>query len=306
MSIPDFQSFMLPLLRFAEDNDEHATREAAESLAQVFQLSDADKEELLPSGQNTIFGNRVYWGITHLKHAKLLESTRRGFFRITQRGIQVLQQNPSRIDHKFLKEFAEYRQFITPRRDKTTSEETAESIVETITSQTPEELLEGSYQSIRQELAQELLSQVKKASPIFFEALVVDQLVKMGYGGSRKDAGERIGKSGDGGIDGIIKEDRLGLDAIYIQAKRWDTVVGRPEIQKFAGALQGQKAKKGIFITTSYFSDEAHRFAEFIDSKIVLVDGRQLAQYMIDFNVGVSRVSIYEIKKIDTDYFNEV
>ncbi len=174
MSIPDFQSFMLPLLRFAEDNDEHATREAAESLAQVFQLSDADKEELLPSGQNTIFGNRVYWGITHLKHAKLLESTRRGFFRITQRGIQVLQQNPSRIDHKFLKEFAEYRQFITPRRDKTTSEETAESIVETITSQTPEELLEGSYQSIRQELAQELLSQVKKASPIFFEALVVD------------------------------------------------------------------------------------------------------------------------------------
>jgi restriction system protein len=306
MAIPDFQSLMLPLLKLAADNNEHATREATVRLAQEFLLSDDEKEILLPSGQQTVLGNRVSWAVSHLKHAGLLESTRKGFFRITHRGVQTLQQNPSRIDIKFLKQFAEYREFITPEKDKIPGVALPDGNIETITSQTPEELLEGSYQSIRQELAQELLSQVKKASPIFFEALVVDLLVKMGYGGSRKDAGERVGKSGDGGIDGIIKEDRLGLDAIYIQAKRWDAVVGGPEIRGFAGALMGQKAKKGIFITTSRFSDKAYSYVESIDSKIVLIDGKQLAQYMIDFNVGVSRVSTYEIKKIDTDYFNDV
>ena len=306
MAIPDFQSLMLPLLESSADNKEHATREAAARLAQVFQLSDDEKATMLPSGQQTVLGNRVAWAVSYLKHAGLLESPRRGFFRITQRGIQVLQQKPSRIDIKFLKQFGEYGESVASEKDKPTSEGPTNSILEAITSRTPEELFEESYINIRQDLAQELLSQAKKASPTFFEALVVDLLVKMGYGGSRKDAGERIGRSGDGGVDGIIKEDRLGLDAIYIQAKRWDSVVGRPEIQKFAGALMGQKAKRGVFITTSYFSDEAYNFVDSIESKIVLIDGKQLAQYMIDFNVGVTRVSVYEIKKIDTDYFNDV
>ncbi|HLX56438.1 MAG TPA: restriction endonuclease [Ktedonobacteraceae bacterium] len=305
MSIPDFQSLMLPLMQFAVDRNEHASREAADYLARSFQLTDEEKETLLPSGQQTVIGNRVYWALTHLRHAGLLESTRRGFFKINPRGVEVLQMNPSKIDLRFLSRYPEYLEF--RRSSKKDNNGTRENELEIISQRTPEELFEESYQSIRQELAQELLNQVKKASPAFFEKLVIDLLLKMGYGGSRKDAGERIGKSGDGGIDGIIKEDRLGLDAIYIQAKRWDEkTVGRPDIEQFVGALHGKKARKGVFITTSGFSDKAREFARSIDSRIVLIDGKQLAQYMIDFNVGVSRVSTYEIKKVDTDYFNEV
>jgi restriction system protein len=304
MAIPDFQSLMLPLLTFAADGKEHAAREATDSLSQLFQLSDKEKELLLPSGQQTIIGNRVYWALTHLKHAGILESTRRGYFKISQRGLGVLQQNPSKIDLRFLSQFPEYLEF--RRTSKKEKNGVVEVESEILNQRTPEELFEESYRSIRQELAQELLNQVKKASPSFFERLVVDLLVKMGYGGSREDAGEAIGKSGDEGIDGIIKEDRLGLDTIYIQAKKWDGGVGRPEIQKFVGALHGQRARKGIFITTSDFSSNAREYVSNIDSKVVLIDGKQLAEFMIDHNVGVSRVSAYEIKKIDSDYFVEV
>lgn len=304
MAIPDFQSLMLPLLKFAADGKEHAAREATDSLSQLFQLSDQEKESLLPSGQQTIIGNRVYWALTHLKHAGILESTRRGYFKISQRGLGVLQQNPSKIDLRFLSQFPEYLEF--RRTSKKEKNGVVEVESEILNQRTPEELFEESYRSIRQELAQELLNQVKKASPGFFERLVVDLLVKMGYGGSREDAGEAIGKSGDEGIDGIIKEDRLGLDTIYIQAKKWDGGVGRPEIQKFVGALHGQRARKGIFITTSDFSSNAREYVSNIDSKVVLIDGKQLAEFMIDHNVGVSKVSAYEIKKIDSDYFVEV
>ncbi|MEZ4525936.1 MAG: restriction endonuclease [Desulfobacterales bacterium] len=171
--------------------------------------------------------------------------------------------------------------------------------------QTPEEQLEDAYENIRESLATEILEQLKSVAPDFFERIIVEVIVKMGYGGTRRDAGQAVGKSGDGGIDGIIKEDRLGLDIIYLQAKRWQGTVGRPEIQKFAGALQGQRAKKGIFITTSDFSKEARDYAAMIENKIVLIDGKQLAQYMIDFNVGVTTVSTYEIKKLDSDYFTD-
>jgi restriction system protein len=213
----------------------------------------------------------------------------------------VLSQNPSRIDIKLLEQFPEFVEFRGGgKKDK---EAPAGIEVEANGHQTPEELLEYGYQKIRQDLAQEVLNRVKASSPSFFERLVVELLVRMGYGGSRKDAGEVVGKSGDEGIDGIIKEDRLGLDVIYIQAKKWEGTVSRPEIQKFAGALQGQRAKKGIFITTSSFTNEAIEFASRIDSKIVLIDGKQLAQLMIDHDVGVSKVSSYEIKKIDFDYF---
>jgi len=301
MSIPEFQSFMLPLLRFTADQQEHSLREAIENLAQTFQLSEQERKELLPSGQQAVFDNRVSWASTHLKKAGLLESPRRSFFKITQRGLDVLSQNPARIDNKFLERFPEFVEFRGGgKKDK---EATLELAPDGNSHQTPEELLEYGYQKIRQDLAQEVLNRVKASSPSFFERLVVELLVKMGYGGSRKDAGEAVGKSGDEGIDGIIKEDRLGLDVIYIQAKKWDGVVSRPEIQKFAGALQGQRAKKGIFLTTSSFSNEARDFASRIDSKIVLIDGKQLAQLMIDNDVGVSKVSSYEIKKIDFDYF---
>ncbi|HEY7414722.1 MAG TPA: restriction endonuclease [Ktedonobacteraceae bacterium] len=302
MSIPDFQSFMLPLLQFTADQQEHSLREAIEALAQVFNLSEQERKELLPSGQQTVFDNRVSWASTHLKKAGLLESTRRSFFKITQRGLDILSQNPSRIDIKLLERFPEFVEFRgSGKKDK---EIPAAIELEANGHQTPEELLEYGYQKIRQDLAQELLNRVKGSSPSFFERLVVELLVKMGYGGSRKDAGEAVGKSGDEGIDGIIKEDRLGLDAIYIQAKRWDNVVGRPEVQKFVGALHGQGAKKGIFITTSGFTKEAKEFVTRGDSlKIVLIDGQQLAQLMIDFDVGVAKIASYEIKKLDFDYF---
>lgn len=263
----------------------------------------AERNELLPSGQQAIFNNRVGWANSYLKKAGLLESPRRGALRITARGRQILGDNPERIDVKYLErfpEFIEFREASRNNRETTTAESTAIA-----TEQTPEEALELAHQSLRLSLAQDILSRILSCSPTFFERLVVELLVKMGYGGSRRDAGERIGQSGDGGIDGIIKEDRLGLDTIYIQAKRWQGSVGRPEIQKFVGALQGQRAKKGVFITTSSFTAEAIDYASRIDTKVVLIDGQLLANLMMDFDVGVSIAASYTVKRIDSDYFEE-
>jgi restriction system protein len=301
MSIPDYQSIMLPLLRYSEDQKEHSLREAIETLADNFQLTEEERKELLASGQQAIFGNRVGWARTYLKKAGLLENTKRGFFKITSRGLDVIKQGPKEINVKFLDQFPEFVEFRTTKEKAAESAESSENNFE----KTPEETLEAAYQRMRQGLAAELLQSIKACTPAFFERLVIDLLVKMGYGGTRKDAGAAIGKSGDGGIDGIIKEDRLGLDAIYIQAKRWDNPVGRPEIQKFAGALQGQRAKKGVFLSTSVFSSEAHDYVSRIESKIVLIDGNLLANLMIDHNVGVSSIAAYELKRVDTDYFTE-
>jgi restriction system protein len=301
MPIPDYQSIMLPFLQYAGDQQEHSLREAIEALADKFHLSDAERKELLASGQQAIFDNRVGWARTYLKKACLIESTKRGYFRITTRGLDVLKGKPKEINVKFLDQSPEFQEFRTVK-------EKAPGVPEkvlTVDEKTPEETLESAYQKVRQGLAVELLQQIKGCSPAFFERLVIDLLVKMGYGGTRKDAGAAIGKSGDGGIDGIIKEDRLGLDTIFIQAKRWDGAVGRPEIQKFAGALQGQRAKKGIFLTTSAFTSEAHDYVSRIESKIVLIDGNLLANLMIDHNVGVSTMAAYELKRVDTDYFTE-
>jgi restriction system protein len=291
---------MLPLLRLAGDGAEHSLRDAIDVLAGEFRLSEEERRELLPSGRQEVFVNRVGWARTYMKKAGLLRGTRRGFFEITDRGRGVLDQKPARIDTKLLDQFPEFREFKALRRQATADDEGQEE-----QNRTPEEALERAYQSLRNELAADLLAQIKQSPPALFERLVVELLVKMGYGGSRKDAGRAIGKSGDEGVDGIIKEDRLGLDIIYIQAKRWDNTVGRPEIQKFAGALQGQRARKGIFITTSDFSREAHEYASRIDSKIVLIDGEQLAQMLIDFDIGVATVASYEIKRVDSDYFTE-
>ena len=301
MGIPDYQGIMLPLLKIFPDQQEHSLREAIEILAGTYKLSDDERKELLPSGSAFVFDNRVGWAILYLKKAGLLASTRRGFYRITQRGLKVLKQNPTQINNKFLKQYPEFVAFRVPSTKH--KAKTKSAVTETINQQTPEESLEYAHQKIKQDLAQELLSQVKSCSPSFFERLVVELLVRIGYGGSRIEVGKAVGKSGDGGIDGTIKEDLLGLDAIYIQAKRWEGIVGRPEIQKFVGALQGKQAKKGVFITTSNFSNEAVDYVSRIDSKIVLIDGVQLTQLMIDHDVGVSKVSSYEIKKIDSDYF---
>lgn len=301
MAIPDFQSIMLPLLRLAGNDRPHSLRDAVEALAIHFSLSEAERTALLPSGRQPIFDNRVGWARTYMKKAGLLESPRRAVFQITPRGLEVLKANPPRIDIGFLEQFDEFRAFRTLRRDK----DQGEQAILPAEGTTPEETLEDAYERIRANLEAELLERVKACSPNFFERLVVELLVKMGYGGTLRDAGKAIGRGGDGGIDGIIKEDRLGLDVVYIQAKRWDATVGRPELQKFAGALQGHRAKKGVFITTSEFSKESIQYASQIDSKIALIDGAQLARLMIDHGLGVSLVETYEINRIDSDYFVE-
>lgn len=300
--IPDYQKIMLPLLKYAGDGQEHYIHDAIEYLADEFKLSEDERGELLQSGRQAVFDNRVGWARTYLKKAGLLESTKRGYFRITERGLKVLEDGPAKIDVKYLKQFPEFVQF---RTTKTTKKEAEDKELEKYEESTPEELMEIGSQKLQEELVSELLDRIKKCSPTFFEKLVVELLVKMGYGGSLADAGKAIGRTGDEGIDGMIKEDKLGLDIIYIQAKKWENQVSRPEIQKFAGALQGQRAKKGIFITTSTFSKDAIEYVSKIDSKIILIDGEHLAQLMIENDVGVSKITEYNIKKIDTDYFSE-
>lgn len=296
---------MLPFLSLLKDGQEHNIRQVEEALAVHFALSPSERAEMLPSGQMGIFVNRVGWARTYLKKAALIDSPRRGVFRISPRGLDVLSQGLKAIDVKYLAQFAEFQEF--QRASQPQGVQTPEVLPDgsTEVDRTPEEDIESAYQGLRQQLAQELLTKILSCSPTFFEQLVVELLVKMGYGGSRKDAGERIGQSGDGGIDGIIKEDRLGLDTIFIQAKRWQGSVGRPEIQKFVGALQGQRARKGVFITTSTYTAEAIAYAGQIDTKVVLIDGNQLAGLMIDFDVGVAQASTYTVKRIDSDYFEE-
>lgn len=303
MAIPDYQSIMLPLLELAGDGELYQIRKATELLAQRFTLTDDETRKLLPSRQQPIFLNRVSWARVYMAKAGLLESPKRGVFRITKRGRQVLAQKPSTINAKFLMEFEEFRVF--QQRSKRTPKDKATKSGNETSEDTPEENLEAAYQTIRENLANEILNTIKQCSPKFFEQLVVDLVVRMGYGGSRQEAAQAVGHSGDEGIDGIIKEDLLGLDIIYIQAKRWDNVVSRPEVQKFAGALQGKRARKGVFITTSEFSREAKKFAATIDTKIILIEGTQLADFMIDHGVGVTTVNTYELKRMDSDYFEE-
>ena len=307
MAVPDYQSVMLPLLRFAgRKNDETSTGEAVEVLAKEFGLTDEDLKEMLPSGIQSTFVNRVGWASTYMKKAGLLEATRRGYYRITPRGQELLKKQPKAINVKLLKEYPEFLEFQQLKGTRSGDRESSSRATLDVTIATPSEALETAYENLRDELADELLARLKKSSPSFFERVVVELLVKMGYGGSRADAGKAIGKTGDGGIDGIIKEDKLGLDVVYIQAKRWENnPVGRPDVMQFAGALQAQKANKGIFITTSRFTDDARSYVSQIGSKIVLIDGEQLTSLMIEHDVGVSTVSMYPVKKIDTDYFDE-
>jgi len=306
--IPDYESIMLPLLKFAGDKQEHHIREAIAKLASQFNISDDEKKELLPSGQQAIFDNRVGWARTYLKKAGLLETPRRGFLKITERGLKVIENSPNEINVEFLSQFPEFITFRTLRYTKPDAVGVEAGLISAHLpdeKRTPEEYIGIGYDLLLKDLVYDLLERIKQCSPDFFEKLVVELLVKMGYGGSIQDAGKAIGRSGDEGIDGIIKEDKLGLDIIYIQAKKWESSVSRPEIQKFAGALQGQRARKGIFITTSSFSKDAVEYVSKIDNKIILIDGEQLSKLMIEHSVGVSRISSFDIKKIDSDYFLE-
>ena len=298
MAIPDFQALMVPMLRFAGDGEEHSMKEVRSALADHMGLTPEEREELLPSGQQPRFSNRVAWAKIYLERAGLLRKTRRGSFAITETGKQMLCSLPEKIDIRWLHQFPGFADF---RRRLPADDDGRDDAP---TQQTPEEALEQAYQQIRDDLAAELLEQVKAVSPRFFERLVLDVMLKMGYGSYSGDG--MLGPPGaDAGIDGVIQEDRLGLDFLYIQAKRWENPVGRPEIQKFVGALHGKRARKGVFLTTSTFTKEAIDYAAGIDSKVVLIDGLRLAQLMIDFNVGVGQAQIYEIKRIDSDYFAE-
>lgn len=296
---------MLPVLKISEDGSTHRFRDSIELLADKFSLTDEERRELLPSGSQAVFDNRVGWARSYLKQAGLLDSPKRGFFQITPRGKELLDSGISRIDNSVLEQFEEFQDFKN-RKKKKEETESADSIESSIDSdQTPEDQIASAYRAIKAGIQKEILENIMNSSPAFFERLVIDLIVRMGYGGSRSDAGRAIGKSGDGGIDGIINEDKLGLDVIYIQAKRWEGSVGRPEIQKFAGALQGQRARKGIFITTSNFSNQALEYVSMIESKIILIDGERLSALMFEHSVGVSTAGIYELKKIDSDYFEE-
>ena len=278
--IPDFQSIMLPLLKITGDKKEHTLQEVRDSLAKYFKLPEEERLMLLAKSKQKIFDNRVGWARTYLKKAELIVYEPKGYFKITERGLKVLEEKPSKINVKYLKRFPEILDFIKPsKKVEHPKDKEIELILE---KRTPEDLLEIGYEKFQGKLLSDLLEKIKQCSPEFFERLVVELLVGMGYGGSFEDAGKAIGKIGDEGIDGIIKEDKLGLDVIYLQAKKWTNPVSRPEIQKFAGALLGKKAKKGVFITTSTFSESAIMYAKNVENKIILIDGEQLTRYMVE------------------------
>ena len=298
MAIPDYQTLMLPLLKILSNGNELHFSPLVEVLADEFNLSEIERKHLLPSGQMTTIKSRAGWARTYLKKAGLIEQPKRGYVKITSRGLEVLQKKLLKIDVKFLEQFPEFVEF----RDagKTDVETLPISLA---ADSTPEETIENAFFKLNSQLSTDLLEIIKSSSPSFFERLVVELLLAMGYGGSRADAGRAIGQSGDGGIDGIIDEDKLGLDSVYLQAKRWEGTVGRPEIQKFVGALQGNRAHKGVFITTSDFSKEAQEYVKNINNKVVLINGFTLTRLMIENDVGVSTGSTYKVKKIDSDYF---
>jgi restriction system protein len=293
---------MLPLLEVAADGKVHSLAETRPLLAAEFNLRMADQEELLPSGRQPRFANRVAWAKVYLQQAGLLLSPRRGWFPISDLGQRLLEAPPERIDIKFLGQYPQFAEFRRRRGDVGGESATTDTEAEL---ETPEETLEAAHVKMKASLASELLGRVKAASSTFVERMVVELLVRMGYGGSRTDAGQVVSKSGDEGIDGIISEDRLGLDIVYLQAKKWDGTVGRPEVQKFVGALHGRRARKGVLITTGTFSADATSYAAQIEPKVVLIDGRRLAELMIDFEVGVSTTTTYHVKRVDSDYFDE-
>ncbi|SFJ43311.1 restriction endonuclease [Thermoflavimicrobium dichotomicum] len=297
--IPDYQKFMWPVLKAIADKKEHSLNEVRDFIAKELNISAKERKKLIPSGKQSVFNNRVSWAVFYLKKAELVESPKRGFLKLTAQGARVVKQQPEEMNIQYLSRFKSFRSFIN------NSENTESDHQMNQTSTTPEEMLSENYKLVRKQLAEEVLEQVMKCSPNAFEQLVIDLLLAMGYGGSQQDAGQVVGGTGDGGIDGVIKEDRLGLRQIYIQAKRWEKPVGSPEINRFCGALSTKNADRGVFITTSSFTSSAIQAAERSSYHIVLIDGEKLAELMIDYNVGVVEAKRFVIKRIDTDYFEQ-
>ncbi len=305
MAIPDFQTIMRPLLVALSDGQDRSVQTIRETLAQQFGLTEAELAERLPSDRDLLYRNRVGWALAHLKGAAVIESPRRGVYRITERGTRILTDTPDleRVDLRVLRAFEEYRQFRSQDGGDDTTTMVAPHEVTEPTAGTPPERMQSAWRELRAALAADVLDRVREQTPDFFELVVLDVLQAIGYGGSREDSAERLGRSGDGGVDGVIREDKLGLDLIYVQAKRWANTVGRPDIQQFVGALNGQRAAKGVFITTSNFSREAREFADAVNPRVILVDGKHLAELMIDHGVGVTVETTYRIRRVDLDYF---
>ena len=305
MAVPDFQTVMRPLLATVADGVEHRMVDIRAALADYFQLTERDLSAELPSGRAKTFNNRVGWATTYLYRTGLLERPRRSTYRITERGTTVLESHPARVDLKVLAEFEEFHEFRRAKSDARTSATPPVAVAEpsTDSGHTPEEQIDSAYRSLRAALAADLLDRIHEQTPAFFEQLVLDVLRGMGYGGAHDGAVEKLGQSGDEGVDGVIREDELGLDLIYVQAKRWKNPVGRPEIQKFFGALHGKRATKGVFITTSSFSSEAGTYAESVTPRVILIDGAYLTRLMIEYDVGVTVARTYRLKRIDLDYF---
>ena len=302
MAIPKYDEMYRAFLDCLADGQPHKSKEVKDDVARVFHVSDADRAVLLPSGNAPVFDSRVGWTRTYLKKAGLIQSPSRAVYVLTAEGKQVLAENPDTIDNVYLQRFESFRKFISPDAQAVSSDTASAS------SQTPQDVLEEAFQRINTTLADDILSEIMKLSPSFFEHMVIKLLTQMGYGGSVENAGVVVGQTGDEGIDGIVREDKLGFNLIYIQAKRWDCdkTIGRPEVQKFVGALAGQGATKGLFITTARFSAAAYEYAKKQHTtKVVLVDGAALAKLMIEYNLGVSTEITYKIKRIDSDFFAE-
>jgi len=305
MAIPGFQNFFLPVLRAFAGDKELRAQELRTNVAAQMQLSQTDLQERLAGGTLT-FNSRVGWAKTYLDKAGLVRTVQKGTYAITPAGRALLEEAPTTIDQKFLRRYDSFREFMLGGAEADEPETTSSSpAVAPVETRTPNEQLEEGYRQLRKQAEHELLQRVMNVTPRFFEELVVELLVNMGYGGSRDDAGKAIGRSGDGGIDGLIKEDPLGLDAVYVQAKRWQNNVGRPEIQAFAGSLEGERARKGVFITTSGFTEGAREYVGKIDKRIVLIDGPQLVSLMFEHGIGVTPAITYVVKRVDGDYFDE-
>jgi restriction system protein len=296
MAVSDFQSLMLPLLEHIADGRVHRVRDLMPTMAAELGLTAFDRDQLLPSGSQRVLDNRVFWAATYLKKAGLLESPQRGHVLISDEGRRVLAEKPARITIALLSRYPSFQAF---RARGTRASTIVGPTLDEAEAVTPEESLEATWVTLRASLGQDLLGKIKQCSPTFFERLVVDLLVRMGYGGAVADAGATVGAPGDEGIDGVIKEDKLGLDVVYVQAKRWENQVGRPTVQAFAGSLEGKRARKGVMITTSWFSNEAKTYVNQIEKRIVLVDGESLVNLMMDYGVGVSTAKTYLIQRID-------
>lgn len=307
MTIPDFQSFFYPFLKLSSDKNEHSLKDVRDYMTDYFSLTEDDKSEKVPSGTQTKFDNRIYWTKSYFIKAKLIESTKRAHFKITERGLNFLEKYQKNITIKDLKEIDEFREFSTGSKHDKNEKETNDTVEPILDDKTPLETLENSYLFIQKQLASDLLEKIKSNTWQFFEDLVIELMVKMGYGGSKNMARKQIQRTSDEGIDGVINEDKLGLDVIYLQAKRWtkDNSIGRPEIQKFVGALHGKRAKKGVFITTGHFANNAYEYVRTIDPKVILIDGETLSNLMIEYSLGTTTIESYQIKKLDLDYFDE-